>query len=171
VRLFNGVVGLQDKSLKLTGCQLAKEGGTCGSDKLTVALLSSTNRAIMQTDPNAHHGLIDSSARLAFSAQPRWRTRIRPRALLLPTPRTGRRWHPGPAEVPIDISGPRSRIINKCCNGYRSRSDLHRDLIPQARAALGWPPRLGPLALSGSPRRPTGRGVPTAGGCGPPRPR
>jgi hypothetical protein len=45
-RLFNGVVGLQDRSLKLTGCQLAKEGGTCGSDKLTVALLSSTNRAI-----------------------------------------------------------------------------------------------------------------------------
>ena len=43
----------------MTGCQLAKEGGTCGSDKLTVALLSSTNRAIMQTDPNAHHGLID----------------------------------------------------------------------------------------------------------------
>lgn len=32
------------------------------------------------------------------------------------------------------------------------------DLIPQARAALGWPPRLGPLALSGSPGRPTGRG-------------
>ena len=25
--------------------------------------------------------------------------------------------HPGPAEVPIDISGPRSRIINQCCTG------------------------------------------------------
>ena len=62
------------------------------------------------------------------------------------------------AEVPIDISGPRSRIINQCCNGYRSRSELYRDLIPQARAALGWPPRLGPLAKSGSPGRPTGRG-------------
>jgi hypothetical protein len=75
----------------------------------------------------------------------------------LPAPVVG---HPGPAEVPIDISEPRSRIINKCCNGYRSRSDPHRDLIPQARAALGWPPRLGPLALSCSPRAPTGRGVP-----------
>jgi hypothetical protein len=67
--------GSRIRASKLTGCQLAEEGGTCGSDKLTVALLSSTNRAIMQTDLNAHHGLIDPfcASGIWSVPQPRWR--------------------------------------------------------------------------------------------------
>lgn len=68
----------------------------------------------MQTDPNAHHGPIGPFQHVwrlvSAAAAPRWRPHIRPCARLLRTPRTGRRWHPGPAPVAIDRSGPRSRI-------------------------------------------------------------
>jgi hypothetical protein len=58
----------------------------CGSDKLTVALLSSTSSAIMQTDPNAYRGLIDPfcASGIWSVPQPRWRNSHPARALLLP---------------------------------------------------------------------------------------
>jgi hypothetical protein len=74
-----------------------------------------------------------------------------------PTPHSANwpRWHPGPAPVAIDRSGPRSRISTSAVTVQVAKRSA-RDLIPQPRAALGWPPRLGPLALSGLPGWPTG---------------
>jgi hypothetical protein len=121
-----------------------------------------------------HYGLIGSFLRIWHLASGQCRsrgggTRIRPRALLLPTPRTGRRWHRDRRKYPLTYQDLAAESLTSAVTvKVTKRSPSGPDTAGASGPGLA--PRLGPLA---NPVRPGGRsrGATAAGGFGSPRPR
>ena len=99
------------------------------------------------TIPSARWHLVDRSG---------WRN-SHPERILLPTPRTGRRWHPGPAEVPIDRSGLAAELSTSAVTvKVEKRSASGPDTAGASGPGLA--PAWGRSLYPVRPERSTGRG-------------
>jgi hypothetical protein len=123
-------------------------------------------KVIMQTDPSAHHGPIGPFQHVWHlvnaAAAPPWPTSHPAHALSYSRlrDRTGRRWHPGPAPVAIDRSGPRSRISTSAVTvKVAKRSASGPDTAGASGPGLAPPPGAA-RSIRQFAGRPTGRGRP-----------